>query len=224
MPSKILAFDGNTALSSSDDARIGRLEAALPLTRAGSTIFSDSPLAVPANSAVLPNGQISPSSGLLNAGNAFAFVVQGNFGFAWNGSGLTIYWDGTNGSIPFVVRRADSSQISIPRGSLSISGLGGSTLYAFAPFVSVAQPQRISFVAGDSGSPRYAFSPNVSDTVLSKAAQTQRLTVNESITTGLIYFTTGAAGTTTDGGGTSATGANPYIGQPTRGGDVQESI
>lgn len=215
MASKILAFDNNSALSNTDDARLSRIEAALPISRAGQVIYSNSALAVPAISAVLASGQISPSSGVQNTGNAFAFVVQGQFGFAWNGSGLTIYWDGTNGSIPFVVRRADATQISIPRGSISISGLDASTLYSFAPFVAVAQPQRVSFVVGDSGSPRYAFSPSISQSQLAMAAQTQRLTVNEAITNGLIQFTTGAGSVPSSGGGSSSGGRSPYVGQYT---------
>lgn len=214
MPSKVLAFDSNSRLSNFDDARLSRIEAALPSMRAGSLVYSNSTLAVPGISSVLANGQISPSQGIANTGNSFAFVIQGNFGFSWNGSVLTIYWDGTNGSTPFVVRRADSSQISIPKGSIAIAGLAGETLYAFAPFVAVAQPERVSFVAGDAGSPRYAFSPSVPANTLALAAQAQRLTVNESITSGLIYFTTGASSTTTAGDGTSASGGNPYSGQP----------
>jgi hypothetical protein len=204
-------------VSSSIDGRISRLEAALPRNVAGSPLYSNSSSATPARVAVLPSGLISPSTGIAATGSAFPFVVQGQFGFAWAANVLTIYWDGTNGSIPFVIRRSDGTKITIPNGTLAISGLSPSTNYSFAPFVAVAQPSVVSFVAGDSGSPRFAFSPNAPTDSLASASQTQRLTVNESITNGLIYFTTGTATTTTTGGGAASGGGNPYTGQPDSG-------
>jgi hypothetical protein len=208
-----LTFGSNSSLSTTDDARLSRLEAGFPQSRAGGVLYSKSPNAVPSNAAVLSSGLISPTQGIAATGNAFPFVVQGNFGFSWNGTTLTIYWDGSNGSSPFVIRRADGTQISVPRGSIDIAGLSGTTLYSFAPFISVAQPERVSFVLGDAGSPRYAFSPASSAASLATASQTQRLTSNERLTDGLIYFTTGASGTSTAGNGTSSNGSNPYTGQ-----------
>lgn len=204
-----LKFGSNSDLSVTDDARLSRLEATIISKRGGMTLASTSAYAVPSTTAVLSSGQISPSSGISNTGNAFPSVVQGNFAFVWDNGSLTIYWDASNGSNPFVIRRTDGTQISIPKGSITISGLGASIEYGFAPFISVAQPQRVSFVAGDSGAPRYAFSPSISQQLVISAAQTQQLAANEALTTGLIYFTTGGSGTRTSGLGT-----NNYRNQP----------
>lgn len=206
-----LAFGDNSTLSNTDDARLSRVEGAMPVSRAGAVTYSSSALSIPASSAVLDNGQISPSTGVSATGNTFSFVVQGKFGFAWAGTILTIYWDGTNGSLPFVIRRADKSTFSVPRGSMSIAALSQNTLYSFAPFISVAQPQAVSFVVGDSGSPRFAMSPTFPATATAQASQTQRLTINERLTDGFISFTTGNSGTTTAGSGTGG-GSTLYPG------------
>jgi len=206
MPS--LAFGTSSTLSANDDARLSRLEASLPRSISGGVLYSAASTAIPSSSSVLANGQISPS-GIAATGNTFPFVVQGQFAFSWDGANLNIWWDGSNGSVPFVIRRADNSNFSIPKGSMQIGALMGKTLYSFAPFISVAQPTRVSFVAGDSGSPRFAFSPSASADSLLQAAQTQRLTINESLTTGLITYTTGTASTTNAGSGSgNYTGAD----------------
>lgn len=210
-----LSFGENSGLSSFDDARLSRVESALPVSRAGGVLYSSSGLAVPSSSSVLASGKISPSTGIATTGNTFPFSVQGQFGFSWDGSVLSIYWDGTNGSQPLVVRRSDGSQFSIPKGSIRISSLAASTQYAFAPFLAVSQPQRVSFVVGDSGSPRYALSPSAPAVTLAQASQTQRLTTNERLTDSFIYFTTGDSGTATSGGGTG--GTSPYPGCAARG-------
>lgn len=205
----MLTFPKTSALTASDGARLTRIEAALPRSVAGSVQFSRSDVSVPASGAVLPSGLISPSSGISATGNTFPFVVQGQFFFAYVGSTLTIYWDNTHGSSLFVIRRADNTNITIPKGSLAIAGLNARTRYGFAPFISVAQPSSISFVAGDAGTPRFAFSPAASADSISAASRTQRLTSNESLTTGLIYFDT----TTGTGPGKDLAGNNPYTGQ-----------
>ena len=190
MPDSPFIFSSPSTLSASDSARLSRIESSLPKSVAGARVYSASGLAVPAAAAVLPSGQISPSSGVSNTGSAFPFVVQGAFGFTWTANTLTLYWDGTNGSTPFLIRRTDGTLLSIPRGSLAILGL-----------------------AGDAGSPRYAFSPSATPSALAAASQTQRLSVNESLTTALIYYVTGAATTATTGGGTGG-GGSPYTGAP----------
>lgn len=211
--SEFISFGKVSNLSASDSARLSRVEAALPKTAAGQLTYSGSMVSAVGANSVLPNGQISPTAGVSNTGNTFPFIVQGQFGFAWDGSILTIYWDGTNGSIPFVVRRADGSQISIPSGNLAVSGLSAATAYSFAPFIAVAQPQSMSFVAGDVGMPRYAFSPSADPQKLALAAQTQSLAANERITNGLIFYTTGPSGGASAGQGVNDLGNNPYPGQ-----------
>src|ERR1017187_1031160 len=90
-----LKFPDNSQLSATDDARISRLEAGYPSSVAGRVTFSNSALAVPATTSVLPSGAIAPT-GIQATGSIFAFVVQGNFAFTSTGDSITIYWDGSN--------------------------------------------------------------------------------------------------------------------------------
>jgi hypothetical protein len=203
-----LLFPKTSNLSATDSARLTRIESALPKSVAGSVVHSNSSVSVPASSAVLANGLISPSSGISATGNTFPFVVQGKFYFFYSNPTLTIYWDNTNGSSQFVIRRADATNLTIPRGLLTISGLSPRTRYGFASFIAVAQPNSISFVPGDAGSPRFAFSPAATADAIASATRTQRLTSNESLTTGLIYFDTSAG----SGPGTDSAGNDPYTG------------
>jgi hypothetical protein len=201
---KTLSFTNNSQLSSTDDARLSRIEAALPAKVAGRVTFSSSSLSVPGSTSVQPSGNIAPT-GVTATGSTFAFVVQGNFGFISTGTSITIYWDGTNQSKLMTIRRADGSSYPIPGGSLTISGLTKGVSYSFAPFVSVAQPATLSFVQGDSGTPQFAFSPSATPVMLASASQTQRLTTNESVTQGMITFTSSVGG--------SGIGTGTYTGQ-----------
>lgn len=183
-----LKFPDNSQLSTTDDARLSRLEAAYPTSIAGRVTFSNSSLAVPATGSVLPSGAIAPT-GIQATGSTFAFVVQGNYSFTSDGSSITIHWDGSNGSKLLAIRRADGTNYSILAGSMKISGLTAGVQYGFSSFVAIAQPQNLSWVQGDSGTPKFAFSPSATPTLISSASRTQRLTTNERITEGLIYFT-----------------------------------
>ena len=102
-------------------------------------------------------GKVAPT-GIQETGSTFAFVVQGNYGFTSDGSSITIHWDGTNGSSLLSIRRADDSNYSITAGSMRIGGLTSGVRYGFASFVSIAQPEHLSFVQGDAGTPEFAFS------------------------------------------------------------------
>ena len=199
-----LKFPDNSQLSTTDDARLSRLEAGYPTTVAGRPTFSNSSLAVPATASVLTSGAIAPT-GIQATGSTFAFVIQGNLAFTSDGSSITIYWDGSNGSKLMTVRRADGSNFSITAGSMRIGGLTAGVQYGFSSFVSIAQPQSLSFVQGDSGSPKFAFSPSASPALISAASRTQRLTTNERITEGLIFFTAAVGG--------SGLGTGTYTGQ-----------
>jgi len=88
---------------------------------------------------------------------------------------------------------------------MTISGLTAGTQYGFSSFVCIAQPQTLSFVQGDTGTPGFAFSPSATPALISAASRTQRLTTNERITEGLIYFTCNV--------GASGLGTGTYTGQ-----------
>ena len=198
--SNFLKFPDNSQLSTTDDARVSRLEAGYPTSRAGKVVYSSSSLAVPASGSVTSSGSIAPT-GITATGSTFAFVVQGNFSFTSDGTSITIHWDGSNGSKLLAIRRADGSNYSITSGSMTIGGLTAGTKYGFSSFVAVAQPQNLSFVQGDSGTPKFAFSPSADSALIASASRTQRLTTNERITEGLIFFTADA-GASGNGNGT----------------------
>lgn len=199
-----LKFPDNSQLSTTDDARLSRLESGYPTTVAGRVTFSPSTLSVPASGSVLASGQVAPT-GIQATGSTFAFVVQGNFSFTSTGDTITIHWDGSNGSKLLAIRRADGSNYSILAGSMTIGGLTAGTQYGFSSFVSIAQPQHLSFVQGDTGAPAFAFSPAATPALISSASRTQRLTTNERITEGLIFFTANV--------GASGIGTGTYTGQ-----------
>lgn len=140
-------------------------------------------------------GQINPYSGLQNLGNNFSFYIQGKIGFSATSNSITLYWDGTNGSQVLVVKRVDNSSFSIPKGSLTISGLNADTIYGFLPFNCLTNQDNLSFCTGDAGTPRFAFSPAASDELKAAKNQTQNLSSNEAITESFIYFTTAPSGT-----------------------------
>lgn len=199
-----LKFPNNSQLSNTDDARLSRLEAGFPSSVAGTVTFSNSTVTVPGASSVQASGMVAPT-GIQATGSTFAFVVQGNFSFTSTGSSVTIHWDGSNGSKLLAIRRADGSNYSIIAGSLAIGGLTAGVQYGFSSFVSIAQPQHLSFVQGDAGQPQFAFSPAATPALISSASRTQRLTTNERITEGLIFFTADV--------GASGLGTGTYTGQ-----------
>lgn len=199
-----LKFPDNSQLSNTDDARLSRLEAGYPASVAGRVTFSSSALAVPATGSVTSSGAIAPI-GIQATGSTFAFVVQGNYAFTSTGDTITVHWDGSNGSKLLAIRRADNSNYSVLAGSMTIGGLTAGVQYGFSSFVSIAQPQTLSFVQGDRGTPQFAFSPAATPALISSASRTQRLTTNERITEGLIFFTANV--------GASGLGTGTYTGQ-----------
>lgn len=204
MANKTLNFMNNSQLSNTDDARLSRIEAALPSKVAGRVTFSPSSLSVPGSNTVQSSGNIAPT-GVTATGSTFAFVVQGNFAFTSSGNAITIYWDGSNGSKLLAIRRADGSNFSITAGSMTVSDLTPGTLYGFSAFVAIAQPSMLSFVQGDAGTHQFAFSPAATPAQVAEASRTQRLTTNESITVGPITFTANP--------GASGVGSGTYTGQ-----------
>lgn len=201
-----LVFPDNSKLSNTDDARLSRLEAGYPATVFGRQTFSNSSLAVPAKGATTSSGVIAPT-GIQATGSTFAFVVQGNFAFTSSGTAITIYWDGSNGSKLLAIRRADGSNYSITAASMTIGGLTAGVQYGFSAFVAIAQPSKLSFASGDIGAPKFAFSPSATPLLVSAASRTQRLTTNERITEGPIFFTANI--------GASGLGTGTYTGQST---------
>ena len=188
-------------------SRIKRSDGSIPYARRANQVYSTSKVKAPLSSGVNPSnsglyqaGTVSPTGGLQNVGNTFPMYIQGNFAFVASPTGLTIYWDGTNGSQIFVIKRVDGTSYTVPKGSLAINGLSPATLYGFLPFNCLTRPETLSFCTGDAGDPRYAFSPSCPQSIISAANQTSNLANNEAITQSFIYYMTPASGTSSGDG------------------------
>ena len=198
-------------------SRLKRVEGAIPYIRRANQVYSGAAIKAPSQSAVNPvtksagDRLINPNSGLQAVGNTSPFVMQGKFNFLGTSNSITLFWDGTNGSQIFVIKRADGSSFTVPSGSLFIGGLTPNTTYGFLPYNKITAQDHLSFSVGDAGTPQFAFSPAASETLISQANQNQKQAVNEAITTGFIYFTTPAAGSSTGSG--DAGDPSPYTGQ-----------
>ena len=186
------------------NARIARTEGAIPYIRRANQVFSGSPVKAPSRNSVNPvnsgsqaSGTINPDTGIANVGNAFPFVIQGQFGFTSDANSITLFWDGTNGSKIFAVKRVDGTNYTIPSGSMTIGGLQPGTLYGFLPYNKLTSQNQLSFTIGDAGVPQFAFSPNASPDLIAQANQNQSLASNESVTNSFVYYSTTAAGTST---------------------------
>lgn len=184
------------------NARLNRVEGAIPYIRSARQVFSSSSVKAPASSAVNPvlnstlaSGTIVPNTGIQAVGNAFPFVIQGKFGFSATPTSITLYWDGTNGSKIFAIKRTDGTNFTIPAGNLLISGLFPLTQYGFLPYNKITSPTQLSFSIGDAGNPQFAFSPSASPDLIAAANQNQSNAGNESVTNSFIYFTTPSSGT-----------------------------
>lgn len=183
------------------NARLNRVEGAIPYIRGARQVFSGSAVKAPSSSGVNPiansssaSGTISPTSGLQAVGNVFPPVVQGQFGFSATPSSITLYWDGTNGSQVFAIKRADGSNYTVPGGSMTITGLSPLTQYGFLPYNKLSSQTQLSFSLGDAGMPQFAFSPSASPPLIAQANQNQSMAVNESVTNSFIYFSTPSSG------------------------------
>ena len=121
-----LVSDSIFQINSSDamlQSLIKRTSGAIPYLRATVQVASTSSVKAPAQSGInavssgnQASGQVNPNTGLQNVGNVFPFYVQGKFGFVATPTTITLYWDGTNGSLPFVVKRVDGTSFSVPQG------------------------------------------------------------------------------------------------------------
>jgi hypothetical protein len=188
-----------TSTDAMTNARISRVEGAIPYIRKATQVYSSSSVKAPSSAAVNPqmasstaSGKINPSSGIQTVGSAYPPVISGNFGFTSTANSITIYWDGTNGSNILSLKRADGSNFTVPQGSLMINGLVAGTQYGFMPYSKITSQGNLSFVAGDAGNPQFAFSPAAPASMIASANQNQQMAVNEAVTNSFIYYTTGS--------------------------------
>jgi len=85
-------------------------------------------------------------------------TATNGFGYTSDGSSITIYWDGTNGSKVIQIHRADQSVFNLPvAGSgIQVTGLSNGVTYYFLPFFSTTG-NAVGWVKGTIGSPQIAF-------------------------------------------------------------------
>jgi hypothetical protein len=185
-------------------SRLKRTEGSIPYIRAANQVFSGSAVKSPAAGGVNPvssgnyaSGLINPDTGVQSVGNNTPFYLKGVFNFRATPTSITIYWDGSNGSQVFVIKRVDGTSHTVPKGNMTITGLSPNTAYGFLPYNCLTNQTSLSFSVGDAGSPRYAFSPSASQELIATANQNQKLASNEAITSAFIYFITPPGGTAT---------------------------
>lgn len=149
------------------------------------------------------------SSQIVSIGSRTSSITTGITTIAGT-TGVTFYWDGTNGSIPFQVYRDDSSIFGpfIAGSPFSVSGLSPSTKYYFyGYFDDVNKVIGFANVPGVSvGSPAIAFT---AQNILANQQQILRGRIPIGIVATTDGVTTPAAGTTTvkiGGGGGGAGG------------------
>ena len=150
-------------------------------------------------------------SGVMKLGAVPPTVNTNGFAYTATTTSITWYWDGTNGSMPIIIRRADSTMTVVPQGSITITGLSAATDYYFFPFWTPNNRCTIGFVQGTVGDPQIAFvladlnDPNIGPA----AAGQQALQDREPLTSGAMIGSTPAAGT---GGGSAGGGGDPHGG------------
>ena len=93
-------------------------------------------------------------TGIAKQGSVAPRIVQGQFTYVSTDTQTTVYWDGTNGSIPFLLRRTDETNQAVPRGSLTMTGLQAGRTYTLLPFWPV-HGCNVGFVVGEEGSPKF---------------------------------------------------------------------
>lgn len=185
---------------SSDDVnvRLRRVERGRQTLRSGAIVAPSSNLRL-VNGDLLTGDKLNlASAGLVTSGSIPATGFSGKFGFTATTSAITVYFDGTNGSVAFTRLGADGTVKPIATGSMTISGLAANTPYGFLPFYSAYNACGIGWVLGDSGAPQFAFTAAAQTTI--KSVQ-QALIGREPMTTGFITYSTTAAGGSSGGGG-----------------------
>jgi hypothetical protein len=130
---------------------------------------------------------------------AIGSVIAGNFGYSSTENSITLYWDGTNSSSPFIIQMTDGASLTVPKGTQAITGLSASTNYRFYPYFSDSAV-RVVFPVGTVGTPKIA-----STAANNSSAATQILIGNIPLASPSITIPTQApAGT---GGGTGGGGS-----------------
>lgn len=213
--SNIYSMNGSASGMGSPDnnsliARIARLEDSAPyilrgnsFARQGRSQFS------PIDSSGVVDGKINlaTSAGISFQGILAPNVIDGQFTVASpSDSTATIYWDGTNSSRVFLIRRADGTSTTIPGNNLTITGLTHDVKYEVLPFWVPFNQCGLGFAPGTVGTPVIAFASTDSDTLVAQGVAAQSLAGREPI--GTVSWTQPASG--------GSSGAGTPTAPPTR--------
>jgi hypothetical protein len=209
----IYSFDTNSIGN-----RVRRLEGYVPYRRAGELVPGASDFTSVPNAALDSSGNINLASSTYSAQGALApTVADGNFAATATTTSITWYWDGTNGSTQFKLRRPDAvtqtgntTCLIIPKGSITVTGLALNTKYYFLPFWPTLGACAPGWVIGDTGTPKIA----IATPTAAQLAQ-QTLKNREALSAGFMSYTTPAAGTSSgdagDGGGPGTGGIHACV-------------
>ena len=152
-------------------SRLRRLEASKPYQLRGNTFAAGSDY-LPIKSSAVSGGKIDFTStdSMHYAGIISPNVIDGQFSFACaSDSTCTIYWDGTNSSSVFKIRRADQTVTVVPGSSISLSGLTHDVKYQAYAFWVPFNACGLGFSAGQHGTPQIAIASTDSDTIAKQA-------------------------------------------------------
>jgi hypothetical protein len=160
----------------------------------------------------LNNPSVNPASSQVQSFGARVASLTTSFTFTTTSTTISIFWDGTNNSLPLKIFRDDGTVAGPFPGNQTITGLSPSTTYYFAVFFDeTAQVVRFVSQAGAVGSPPVAYlSPLIA------VGQQQILRGHTPLASDLFVtgITTPASGSTTPvvlGGG--GAGAGAYLGR-----------
>ena len=188
------------------ESRIARIENIVPYQLGGGGIaptrFS------PLDSSGVTDGVLNlGSTGSINfVGSLSPSVIDGLFAVASpSDSTATIYWDGTNTSRVFLIRRADSqgqglagTSTTIPGSSITISGLTHNVMYSAYAYWSPFNQCGLGWAPGSIGTPAIAHPSTETATQINQAIAQQHLAGREII--GSIQWTQPNAGGNTPAG------------------------
>ncbi len=166
-------------------ARVSRLEDVTPFTIRGDAFAGQGRNKFfPIDSTGILKGKLNlgTSSGINFQGILAPNVIDGQFTVACpSDSSATIYYDGTNSSRVFVIRRADKTTSTVPGSNITITGLTNSLTYEAIAYWVPGNACGMSWAPGTVGTPAIAFLSTDSDTTVAQALATQSLAGNEPI-------------------------------------------
>ena len=183
----------NMASGVGQNLQANRLARNQPYMKGGALVDSSGEW-LPLNKQNFDNGDLSlASSSIIKQGSNSTYVIQGVFGTSHVVVGAacttTLYWDGTNSSQVFVIRRSDGTAETVPPGSITVSGLLASTTYYLLPYWTPSNICTLGWVPGTVGSPQIIFSANTDKIAISLQTYQSR----EPLTNGYGSFVTPAA-------------------------------